>query len=632
VLTFAVVTSRTGGALPQTTLDMLRNATAGGIDSQLATPVEDRILWINSSSTTAAIAWWSGHNPFDSGRLWHDTRTSFTALSGHGWPRGKGWDWTRPWAPQLADHLDGNTSASHVVSEDAFRQFSGVFAACHLTEHGGTIFADPFGLGLIHHGTNRHVEVFSSRAAIAAHLLAPPGTTPERSAFDTGWLAFGQVMAADTSSFAGVDVLPQCTRVEIRPDGSTRARTITHPAHWHPDGLSPTEAVELIHNDLTAELTAISTMRGLPLVCDLTGGKDSRLILSLALEAGIADRFEYFTSGPEDLPDVRIAQQLRDRYGLKGHPVAQPKPPESEWNRREPSGLWETYQQFSFATAGMQTLWSHRRLGSPRQRISVNGIGGEPLYTNYPGSAQLRRPSQLRNFIRDGQKFGRTDTCLPDARRHYEDLTDQLVEELSKDCDSVQDAVDKYYLRVRMRRWFGTGQEVDRTNRIFPLLGAPAIAAAFGLGHELRQSQYVIFEILNRVDRALVTIPFADDTWPFRLVQYVDTDGISSAAIGNPLSQTQIYADDLAPKLNATHGYRAKRLLEQIDLFKKVMTDDPGNPLFTVTDHKATVDLIDNYERLPHQFKQLLVGSFTAAVWLGNHDVSPFVNVETSTE
>lgn len=640
MLTFAVVTSRTGGPLSAGIRQRLVEVSESGtIDSELATPVAERVLWVNDRATTAVVAWWSGHDAFESGVLWHETPDSFTAMAGHGWPRGEGWHWSRPWAPQLS------ALAADGAIDQHLDRLSGVFAACHIDQSGGTIFTDPFGFGLVHTGSTDDYEVYASRSAVAAALLCPPGQTPARDPLGAGWMAYSQMMISDTTSFVGVDILPRCSFVSLGPLGASTRRTIAQPSRWFPEGLEPDDALDMIRDDLTSELTAISTMRGLPLVCDLTGGKDSRLILAMAVEAGITDRFEFFTSGPVDLPDVLVAKELRARFGLRQHPQRRRDERPSTWNPNPPTTLRESYAQYSFATSGMQNLWFNRRLYPPLDRISLTGNGGEVFYTNYEGSSALRRAAQLHSFLRGSQKFGAAGFCTPEAADHYERETDTLVEALWDGCQYVQDAVDRYYVGVRLRRWMGTGQEVDRNNRLFPLLGARSTAAAFGVQQDLRHAEYIPFQLMSRADRSLVTTPFAESTWPARLMEHVDDRDIPAAAIGKPRrikpsirggtpgprptdntthrSPTSGYN---VPKLNAATYHRDRRTTELLALVGDIAVDDPQNPLFTIVDHDAFSRLAADYGQLPHQYRQLVIGALTAAMWLGHHDQNPYVS------
>ena len=64
---------------------------------------------------------------------------------------------------------------------------------------------------------------------------------------------------------------------------------------------------------------------------DITGGRDSRLILALMLEAGVTDAFDFRTIGAPHAPDAVVGARIAERFGLL--------PSTSTKNRKLSSGL-----------------------------------------------------------------------------------------------------------------------------------------------------------------------------------------------------------------------------------------------------------------------------------------------------
>lgn len=540
------------------------------------------------------------------------------------------------WAPQLAAEAESPGFLSEIEN------YSGVFCGFHVNDAGGTIFSDPFSLGSIYHSVADGYEVYSSRAAVAAHLVSGPGRSPRRDPRGSGWLAFAHVVVDDITTFAGVEALPESTRVRLDANGASTWSEIVHPADRIQGTLEPSDAVDLIWEDLTAEVRALAEMDGFPLVVGLTGGKDSRLILAIALASGVAKDMSWFTSGPPDLGDVQVADRLRATFGLETPRKREWEPDPLGWDRHG-SDLWETYRRFTSMTSGMQTLWSSRRAKAPLQRVTVTGQGGEALSTNYPGSSKFTDPSQLHSFFRSGQKFGQASLIRPSVREYYELATDEMIDSIWSRSNDVRDAVDRSYMRIRSRKWFGIDMEVDRASRIAPLFGAPSIAAAFSLGPELRQAQYVHFEIMRRVDTRLLEIPFVEDTWSDRLQPNLEAalrgehlpEAIARErrAEGSPGSRPRrrvgraieisriMKMKASAPKENANLRSRAKRRDDHHRILRDVLVDSPESRVFEVVDRRIAQLLVTRYDSLTHQFKQMLVGALTAAVWLDELDL-----------
>jgi hypothetical protein len=364
-----------------------------------------------------------------------------------------------------------------------------------------------------------------------------------------------------------------------------------------------------------------------PILADLTGGKDSRVILAAMLSAGVADQFRFSTAGPPDLADVRIADQLVDMFGLtRARPLPLPTTEAGRWRTCETQDDLGVDRRFVFGTSGMCTLWSVEPINVPSMEVKLNGVGGEPWYTNYPASGTLARLDQFHGWLYAGQKIGHAGLVTADARAHYQSVIAAMAEQLCEGSRTPQDAVDKYYLRVRMRRWFGTLMEVDRRNRVLPLFSAPAIAAAFGLGSHRRHAQYLPYSLMAATDPRLVTTAFAGDVWPKALGELVDDPLLTPDLLASRQRPVAGTGGRLAdgrpsdPKRNVSSDKRVATAVARLEGFRSLVIDDPSHPLFEVLDRRAVRRAVDRYVDLPHQLKQQVFGAFTAGLWLGRHE------------
>lgn len=624
MLTFALVSARGKGSLSADLQRRLEHVVRDGtLDAQLVFPVADRHIWFNADRSIAVVVWSSGFDPFGAGPGWIATEHGFTAFSGHVWPRGQGWDKQRPWALQLAEFCDRSEFPSEVA------RLSGTFTALHVQTRGrGHVFADPFSIGNVYMADRPEYAVFASRAAIAAWIGAPDGQEPRRDALGIGWMGFAGVILDDVTGFEGVTVLPQCARVDLDGAGEHKIATALHPARWYPNGLRPEEAALVARADLDAELRAISELGVATVLSDLTGGKDSRVILAGMLSAGVVDSFRFLTRGPPDLPDVHIANHLAEQLGLqRARPLPLPEDEAARWRVRAVDADLGIDRRFVFGTSGMCTLWSSGALPVPLREVTLNGVGGEPWYTNYPASGKLARLDQFPNWLYNSQKIGKAGLVKPEARAHYETVIARIAQELLEGARTPQDAVDKYYLRVRMRRWWGTYSELDRQNRVHPLFSAPAIAAAFALGSKWRHAQYLPYSLMLHADTRLVTTPFADDVWPEALGELVGTKYLTPDMLASrerPVSGTgsvkTVDGRPAGPKRNASTHRVVSTAESRLAEFRALVVDDPDHPLFEVLDRDALRDAIDNYANLSHQLKQQVFGAFTAGLWIGHHE------------
>src|SRR5699024_298548 len=125
---------------------------------------------------------------------------------------------------------------------------------------------------------------------------------------------------------------PAASRVLLRPGRHPEVETwSTLPWVDDPVGSrSVADAVEEAAEHLRALARLCASVPAWLHTNELTGGRDSRLVLSLLLSIGAAHDFVHVTWGRPDLPDVVVAGQLADRYGLElraaGRPRAGPTP------------------------------------------------------------------------------------------------------------------------------------------------------------------------------------------------------------------------------------------------------------------------------------------------------------------
>jgi hypothetical protein len=119
-------------------------------------------------------------------------------------------------------------------------------------------------------------------------------------------------LLAPTTMFAGL------RRVDVGEHIRYRAGTLAHGEHWNKyepeaDYRSVREAADAASTVVVDRVARYGAAAAGPVVCDLTGGLDSRLIASAADAAGLKPAVT--VNGPPDHKDVRIAHQLASAMG-----------------------------------------------------------------------------------------------------------------------------------------------------------------------------------------------------------------------------------------------------------------------------------------------------------------------------
>ena len=99
------------------------------------------------------------------------------------------------------------------------------------------------------------------------------------------------------------------TYVEIEPAFGSRRRILQPNAMSLRPPSSEAELIDLVHDDLTGSVRSVAQIAAPLRTADITGGKDSSLVLALMLQGGVADKFVFNTSEYE--ARVRISVMAR---------------------------------------------------------------------------------------------------------------------------------------------------------------------------------------------------------------------------------------------------------------------------------------------------------------------------------
>jgi hypothetical protein len=640
VLTFAIVASQTGRPLESAVLELFR-ARAG---TEVPFPPDHHLTWTNDAGTIWFAGWQAHCRGSVSEPHWHQDADRLTAFAGRVWPRRQRWTTSAPVATQLAEHLDA------LPLEGSVDELAGVYIVASMARRGRcSVTADPLGIAPLHWGQSPDIVVLSTRAAVAAALLATAqGTTPTRDAFAAGWLAYtGQAMGACTA-YEQISLVPAGCVTEIEPTGAVQLRRPARPP-WrlHADELAsdPDDALNQVRVEMT---TAIRTAIGDSNTAGclgLTGGKDSRLILALLLAEGSATSLEYQTLGGDDLPDVAIARQLAESFGL--HHVTNPSIPDQlAWRRRvneavrdrgfeKPDAREILFRITAWATSGTRNVGEPHlgRLPS-KDAVLMSGLCGEGLRTNYHHSTRLRSKEQAALFP-DAVKFGATDILRRDALAYYRAAIHELLFDGTAAEDSPQDVIDAFYLRHRLRRWLGPTQEVDSQSRVFPLYSITAIRLAFAIGAENRHAEWIHYRLMRAACEPLVHVPFAGGGWPRganRDLVHTSTydDPIPTAPppppplgpVGDGLAHRGRRAPHRGPAIRSVaREFRARMRDTDVAIMRGLFRHDSANPAFDLIDATAAQRALDRFDTLTESQRLQLYGALSAVIWLGEQEI-----------
>ncbi len=653
MLTFCLVASRTGRPPPDHVLDRLRDPAC----PEVPFDARHHLVWTNGTRTLWFGGWQDASEGPSASHHWHVEEGGLTAFAGQVWPRLDGWRTSRPWAEQLAALLRARPLSAE--NDD----LAGIFIAMSLQQHGrSSVAADPLGIGLVYWGHGRDFVAISSRAALAAAVLAAEHSAePVRDAVGAGWLAYCVHADALQTGFEQVEVVPDGGFIDIDPEGGARFV----PASRSPWRLGPectTSPGEMLEEARCEMVTAIRTELSRPgrtARSELTGGKDSRLVLALLLEEGLAGDVEFLTYGETDLPDVIVASEIAAVFGLRHTVVSEGASDPATVRRRERARAWrqrvnEAVRDQGYGSASSQEIafristWSasgmynveEPLLGHPPSGAEVlfSGAFGEALRTAYERSSSLASKADAAYFP-ENMKFGTAAIFQPAVLDHYRREMHRVLFEGSLATDDAQDVVDAFFVRQRLRRWLGTAQELDSQRRAFPLYSITAIRLAFAIGSENRRSEWLHFQLMQRSGETLARIGFADSAWAAGAdVDLVPTRQHDERAPSLPRRLTRLGAPrsyrarllrmarrSPTPRVSertAARDLRADATELDLALMRRYLLEDPSGRLFEIFDRGALQNSLDRFAGLSDAHKLQLYGALTAALWLGGHEIA----------
>jgi hypothetical protein len=234
----------------------------------------------------------------------------------------------------------------------------------------------------------------------------------------------------------------------------------------------------------------------------------------------------------------------------------------------------------------------------------VAGFVGEILRTNfksYPTSL-----SALGHTFHSRAPIDRLSIVQPDVRSKVVDILDSELLERSDAGGGTQDRLDAFYVRHRLRRCFGTAQELGQLGRVFPLYQLRGLQTAFLLGPTMRANEFVPFAIMRAACPELAKMPLADAGWNDAVLsQLPDADDYRTPSVTLPP--------------DAPRRPQPQRLENNRELLEGYLLDEPSSPIYDIVDRNAIMSALRG--PLPDDTaSRELFGALTAGVWLGHYE------------
>ena len=513
-----------------------------------------------------------------------------------------------------------------VVVED---RLAGHYAKVKLDQSGhGTVRQDSYGLHPLYIGSVRGVTVIANRPQLVADELERlTGKSAERDQRFAAWLAFCGYPIGNRTGYEDVRCVPFGASVRIDPDHGARFSFTDAP--WLLPAMDIDDSwIDRIESELIANFRAAIKAISNPPRLLLTGGRDSRLVLALAVRAGLLQDVEIVTFGNAEAPDTIVAKDLTTSLGLR-HTLL-------EWV--DGVVLRNALCPHVGRVAGAVSCTDSSISLSKDGRMSLSGLLGETLRTNLPDRTGYQDLQSVVTGYMAGPS-GKAGILQQDA--HTAALTDgiQNLLEPAQQMAGPEDLFDAYYLQHRVRRWLAARPE-RFADEFFPLYHPPATELAFQMDWRDRVAGRIHDTIIERAGRLISEPPYykpgglykpAITNLPMRKGQRKRTtrhlhdtvdeyqrsldkkniDKLILKHVENAFSNTT------QPPANGGACATDPSLARRQEAYRELIAARDDNPVFSIVDRDRLIDAVNRLPTMNTYVALQVHGAMTGVVWLG---------------
>lgn len=347
----------------------------------------------------------------------------------------------------------------------------------------------------------------STRALMLSFLLAKAPRPAYRLATLVPFLACGR-FASDQTPFRGVQELPPNSRLSASPAGVTIRPTDDFERTC--GTVRPTSG----DYDVLAELL-LSSVRPLGdsrVVCNLTGGKDSRLVAAALYHAGVDVTTQ--TNGFPESPDVLVAQRVAAALGLPHR--TSPAHATGNGSDMVSVDLPARTRGVVFGSDGM--LSAYENLVPPQRfsptPVAVGGHGGEISLRDSFATGPISWETAL-DVLRS-YYLPPPDLFVPEALGFHAAFLEDWLSTAQASGTSPTAALDLFAFRFDLGV-SGIGPIVTEVGRygVYPLMDNQVTKAGLQAHAQARLGDALVFNLLNRLAPGLIDVPFAYTRWNF---------------------------------------------------------------------------------------------------------------------
>ncbi|WP_353951824.1 hypothetical protein V6K52_19720 [Knoellia sp. S7-12] len=528
--------------------------------------------------------------------------------------KARAWAWTGVLGEDLLPLLRGGDHTKPLVA-DAVDDGIGSFAMVGATPDSLRVFTNVHRSEAMYYTEVDDVVLFSNSAA-ALNLVRHDSATPVYSPLGLAGAIVHGLPVTSSTVFADVQIAPPGSRIV---SDSTHDLRVEDRYVWQADAdASFDEVASAIADSL---VTYAKTLAGgaEKVIAAITGGKDSRLVVSALTAAGVP--FLAYTNGLDESGEVHVGRQVAALIGAEhrtNRPAMTTAPSGKSFVAAQPElQAWMTLR----STGGLGNAFT--TLPDPAKAhvlitksVNLGGQGGEIIRGGWARSLAANdhgRDSALQ-LIRKSW-FNNGDLLSPLAR---EAMHLDLAGSLARIGDAPVRGMLDAYVRNRTGRWLATmrhGESVVAPHATL-LINNRMVRRILAAPDETLIEERLAHRVMNTIVPGIADLPFFRDRWTFEAKgpsTFHDPEGWAGR---NPYTATDV------PRAN--FNWRVAYTPALADYFTSYVLDNDSSLLFDVLDRKAVEKMLSGSRYRAPAAWALFSAQYTLNNgWLGGRPESP---------
>ncbi len=329
---------------------------------------------------------------------------------------------------------------------------------------------------------------------------------------------FGSQLASLQTSFEQIRLVPSCAHLEVKHDDKGSLQLSEKTQSDRLDLGDYTESLGRFIHRWRNRLAGL-LISNLSVVCDISGGRDSRATFALlvATARAIGDQYLDAVSLNSKWSARRDFQVASNACAHIGITLKKPRVDIFGRNHLSTDQSFNAWKTLTLGTYRLLYPLMHRRESN---RIWISGSGGEShrYFYRHRGSAAFL--NQKKRFFPSKDKFER--------------FREEVEQDLHSLAEEGIDPTITHYRQFRDR--FHGGRRSLFLNDVSPLTGKLLYSASNSAGEKRLESGQVIADIIRNTTPSLLDVPFEDASIPY-----------GDAALSGCVNVSKFAGDEVTP-------------------------------------------------------------------------------------